>query len=198
MPKVIRTSTGSTKSSSIIAPLYPISSLMRKNLIPKDEADNYEYEYFTLDLQIIQKDTIFKAANGHDVNWENSRAISREVHANTDNTNLFDLAKTSFGETSLWVHVKPSKRSRDGSQVLKLIWSNHLGVHALDKHNTKNHKDIRALAFCDENKRHNWSSYVLGRKKFHDVQTALVEQDFNDFTDCKKLTLLLNRKVQYA
>ena len=66
-------------------------------------------------------DTIFKAAYVHDVNLENYGARAREAHDNTDNAKLFDLAKTAFGETSLWVHAKPSQRIRDGRQALKLI-----------------------------------------------------------------------------
>ena len=55
VPKLIKTSTFSTKSSRIVAPLFagctnnPISYLMRKILIPKDEADNPEEEYVMLD-----------------------------------------------------------------------------------------------------------------------------------------------------
>ena len=118
----------------------PILYLMRKNLIPKDEADDHEEDYITLDLQIIQRAKIVKADNVHDVNLENSGAISTKSHANTDNAKLFDLAKTAFGETSLWVHTKPSHHSRDGHQALKLIYYNHLGVHVIGKRNTKNHK----------------------------------------------------------
>ena len=55
----------------------PISYLMRKNLIPKDEADNPEEDYVTLDLQIIQRAKIFKADNVHGVNLENSGARGR-------------------------------------------------------------------------------------------------------------------------
>ena len=49
-----------------------------------------------------------------------------------------------------------------------------------------------ALDYHVEKKRHNWKSYVLGHKKFHDVQTALVEQEFNDFTDREKVTFLID------
>ena len=112
---------------------------MRKNLIPKNLAENIEEDYVMLYLQIIQRADISKATNVHDFNLQNSGARAREDHANTDNAKLFDLAKTAFGETSLWVHAKPYQRSRDGHQALKLIWSNHLGVHTLDERNTKNH-----------------------------------------------------------
>ena len=50
-----------------------------------------------------------------------------------------------------------------------------LVVHVIDKHNTKNHKDICVLAYNGEKKSHNWQVYVLGHKKCHDVQTALVK-----------------------
>ena len=186
------------KSSRIVAPLFvggtknPISYLMKKNLIPKDEADDPEEEYVMLDQQIIQRDTIFKASNVHDVNLESSGSRSRESHATTDNAKLFDLAKTAFGDTILWVNAKMSQRSRGGCEALKLIWSNQLGVYALDKSNNKNHKDICAIAYHGEKKRHNWQAYVLGHKKWNDVQTALVEQEFNDFTDRKKVPFLLN------
>ena len=149
---------------------------MRKNLTPKEEEDDPEAEYVMLDQKIIQRDTIVKAANVNDVNLENSGARTTEAHANTDNEKLFALAKTAFGETRLWVHTKPSQRSRNGRQALKLIWSNQLGVHALDKRNTKNYKYIRVLEYNGEKKSHNWKAYVLGRKKCHDVQTALVEK----------------------
>ena len=36
-------------------------------------------------------------------------------------------------------------------------------------------------------------AYVLGHKKFHGVQTALVEKKFHDFTDRDKVTFLINR-----
>ena len=65
-----------------------------------------------LDLQIIQRATIVKYANVHDSNLENYGARAREAHSNTDDSKLFDLAKTAFGETSLWVHTKPSQRIR--------------------------------------------------------------------------------------
>ena len=97
------------------------SYLMKKNLIPKDEAHDPEENYVTLDLQIIQRAKIVKYANGHDVNLENSGSRAREEHANTYNAKFFDLVKTAFGETSLWVHTKPPHHSRDGHQVLKLI-----------------------------------------------------------------------------
>ena len=45
-----------------------ISYLMRNYLIPKDKADDPEEDFVTLDLQIIQRATIVKAANVHDVN----------------------------------------------------------------------------------------------------------------------------------
>ena len=65
-------------------------------------------------------------------------------------------------------------------------------MHALDKCNTKSHKDIRALDYHGENNRKNWQAYVIGHKKYQDFQTAPVEQEFNDFTDRKKVTLLIN------
>ena len=65
-------------------------------------------------------------------------------------------------------------------------------MHALDEHNTKNNKDILVLAYHGKKKRNNWQTYVLGHKKCHDVQTPLVEQDFNDFTDRENVTFLLN------
>ena len=92
-------------------------------MTPKDEADDPEDDYVKFDLQIIQRAMIVKAANFYDVNLD-----------------LFELAKTAFGNTSLWVHAKPSQCSRDRHQALKLIWSNQLGVHAIDKRNTNNHK----------------------------------------------------------
>ena len=49
----------------------PILYLMRKNSIAKDEADDLEEDYVTLDLKIIQRAMIVKAANLHDVNLEN-------------------------------------------------------------------------------------------------------------------------------
>ena len=110
----------------------PSLYLMRKNLFPKDEADNPEEEYVTLDQYIIQRSTIVKAANIHDINLEHSGSRAREDHANTYNTELFDLVKTAFCKTSLWVHAKPSQRFRNRRQALKLIWSNQLGLHALD------------------------------------------------------------------
>ena len=64
-------------------------------------------------------------------------------------------------------------------------------MYALDKRNAKNHKDIHALAYHSEKKSHNWKTCVFGHNKCHDVQTALVEQEFNDFTDREKVTFLL-------
>ena len=64
-------------------------------------------------------------------------------------------------------------------------------MHSLDECNTRNHKEIRALAYHGDKKRHNWQAYVLGHKKCHDVQTAIVEQDFNGFNGCEKVTFLL-------
>ena len=58
---------------------------MRKKFIPKDEADDPEEEYVPLDQHIIQRSTIFKSANVHDVNLENPGARAREAHAKTDN-----------------------------------------------------------------------------------------------------------------
>ena len=120
------------------------------------------------------------------------RARPRGNHANTDNSKYFAPATTAFGNTRLWVHAKPSQCNRKRRQALKLIWSNQLGVHALDKCNTKSHKDIRALDYHGEKKRKNWQAYVIGQKKYQDFQTAPVEQEFNDFTDRKKVTLLIN------
>ena len=107
---------------------------------------------------------------------ENSGARARESHSNTDNAKLFDLAKTAFGETRLWVHAKPYQRNHDGRQALKFIWSVQLVVHALYERNTKNNKEIYVLAYHGDNKRHDLEYYVLGHKKCHDVQTALFEQ----------------------
>ena len=104
----------------------------------------------------------------------------------------FDLSKTAFGETRLWVHAKLYQCNRDRRQALKIKWSKQSGVHALDECNTKKHKDICALNYHGENKRHNWQAYVLGHKKFHHVQTDLVEKEFNDFTDRNKMVFLLN------
>ena len=143
-----------------------------------------------IDQQIIQTATLIKAANANDVNLENYWSRTREAHAKTDNCKLFDLARTKFGETRLWVHVKLSQCNRDGHQAFKLIWSNQLEVHVLDKRNPKNYKCICALAYHSEKKTHNWKAYVLCHKKCHDVQTDLVEQEFNYFTDRKKLTFL--------
>ena len=165
---------------------------MRENLIPKDEAENPEAEYVTLDKQVIQRVTIVKAANVNDFNLENSGSRAREAHANTYNAKLFDLAKTAFGEIRLWVHSKPCQNNRDGHQALKLIWSNQLGVRALYERYTKNHNDIRTLSYNGENKSHNLKAYFLGHKKCHDVHNALVEQEFNDFTDHDKVTFLLD------
>ena len=100
----------------------PISYLMRKNLVPKYEADNPKEDYVTLDLQIVLRATIVKADNANYVNLENSGSRAREAHANADNSRLFKIAKTEFGETSLCVHAKPSQRSRNQRQALKLIW----------------------------------------------------------------------------
>ena len=99
----------------------PISYLMRKNLIPKDEADDPEADYVTLDQQIIQRSMIVKYSDVNDVNLENSGVRTRESHANTDNAKIFELSKTAFVETRLWVHAKPSQRNRDGRQALKFI-----------------------------------------------------------------------------
>ena len=63
----------------------------------------------------------------------------------------------------------------------------------LDERNTKNHKDVCALAYHGKKKRHNWQAYVLCHKKCHDVQTDLVEQDFNDFTERENVTFLIYR-----
>ena len=149
---------------------------MRNNLTPKDEADNYKAEYVTLDQQVIQRAKIFKTANVNNVKLENSCARAREAHYNTDIAKVFDLDKTSFGDTRLWVHAKPSQRNRDGRQALKMIWYNQLGVHTLDERNTKNHKEICAHAYHGDKKRHNWQVYVLGHNKCHDVKTALFEK----------------------
>ena len=51
-----------------------------------------------LDLQIIQRAVIVKAAKVHDANLENFGARAREAHANTDHAKLFDLANTAFGK----------------------------------------------------------------------------------------------------
>ena len=99
----------------------PILYLMRKNLIPKDEADDHEEDYVMLYLQIIQRADISKATNVNDVNMETSGSRAKEAYANTDNAKLFDLAKTAFCKTSLWVHAKPSQRGCNGRQELKLI-----------------------------------------------------------------------------
>ena len=45
-----------------------ISYFIRKNLIPKYEAENTEEKNVTLDQQITQMDTIVKASNVNDVN----------------------------------------------------------------------------------------------------------------------------------
>ena len=50
---------------------------MKKNLTPKDEADNSEAEYVTLDQKFIQRATIVKAANVNDFNLENYGAKAR-------------------------------------------------------------------------------------------------------------------------
>ena len=92
---------------------------MRKNFIPKDEANYPEAEYVTLDQQIIQRSRIVRYANVNDIKLENSGARTRESHANTDNLKLFDLAKTAFGETRLWVHEKLSQRNRDRLQLIR-------------------------------------------------------------------------------
>ena len=63
-------------------------------------------------------------------------------------------------------------------------------MHALDERNTQNHKDIHDIAYHSDKKRHNWKSYVLSHKKCHDVQTALVEQEFISFTDREKVNFL--------
>ena len=65
-------------------------------------------------------------------------------------------------------------------------------MHALGERNTKNHKDIRVLSYHGDKKRHNLKAFVLGHKKCHDVQNALVEQEFNDFTYRKKVTFQLD------
>ena len=65
-------------------------------------------------------------------------------------------------------------------------------MHAIDEHNTNNHKEICELAYHGKKRRYNWQGYVLGHKKCHDVQTDLVEQDLNDFTDRKTVNLLLD------
>ena len=49
------------------------------------------------------------------------------------------------------------------------------------------------IAYQGEKKSHNWQAYVLGHKKCHDVQTDLVEQGFNNFTDRNMATFLINR-----
>ena len=131
----------------------PLLYLIRKNLIPTDEADDPEAEYATLDQQVIQMDMIVKSFNINDVKLENSGARARKDLANIDNAKLCDLAKIAFGKTRLYVHAKPSQHNRDGRQALKLIWSNQLGVHAIDERNTKNYKDIRALAYHREQKK---------------------------------------------
>ena len=74
-----------------------------------------------------------------------------------------------------------------------MIWYNQLGMHVLDETNTKNHEDIRALAYHSNNKMHNWQAYVLGHKKCCDVQTALYEQDLNKLIDHERVTFLLNK-----
>ena len=147
----------------------PILYLIINNLIPKYEAVNPEAQYVMIDQQIIQTATLIKAANANDVNLENYWSRTREAHAKTDNGKLFDLARTKFGETRLWVHVKLSQCNRDGHQAFKLIWSNQLEVHVLDKRNPKNYKCICALAYHSEKKTHNWKAYVLCHKKCHDV-----------------------------
>ena len=95
----------------------PIFYLMRKNLIPKDKIDEPEADFLTLDQQIIQGNTIVKAANVNDVNLKNSGARASKYNANTDNAKSFDLNKTAYGETRLWVHAKLSQRNRNGHKI---------------------------------------------------------------------------------
>ena len=66
-------------------------------------------------------------------------------------------------------------------------------MNVIDKHNTKNLKDIRALAYLGDKNMHNWKAYVISHNKYHDVQTALVDQNYNDFTDRKNVTFLLDK-----
>ena len=62
-------------------------------MIPKDEADNPEVEYFTLDQQVIQMDTIVKSAKFNDVNFEYSGATEKVANAATDNANVLTFLR---------------------------------------------------------------------------------------------------------
>ena len=96
----------------------PPSYLVRQEVVPKAEVDDPATAYATLDHQIIQRAQIVKDANVNDDVLEHAGPSKKNMIANADNAILFELLKSVFGETQLWIHTKPTYKDRNGHRAM--------------------------------------------------------------------------------
>ena len=83
---------------------------------------------------MIARVHIILTANEADKYLEASGPEKRTEWAKVDNVCLFILLTAVFGGTFAWVHAKGAKRTRNSRMVLRSIWANYNGPHAVDSH----------------------------------------------------------------
>ena len=106
----------------------PLSYLLRQTIIPKDEADDDEDEYATIDAQMIQRAQIIKTAyiTMTPDDLEEAGPTKKTASAKLDNMRLYDLMKKKFCNTTMWAHTKTCARDCDGCRAMIAMHVNSL------------------------------------------------------------------------
>ena len=103
-----------------------IPYLMRDRIISLPEDDDNEDEYADFYQQLIARHPIIQA--GHvavaEETLENSGPRKKRPQVNGDNTVLFHILKSVFGETSWWTHARPTENNKDGHLAIRLLSQN--------------------------------------------------------------------------
>ena len=96
---------------------------LRDRLIPLPEDDDDEDEYSHFDQQLIVRHPIIQAVHAAvaEETLENSGPRKKGSQVNCDNTVLFHLLKSVFGNTSWWTHVRPTEKNKYGRLAIRLF-----------------------------------------------------------------------------
>ena len=178
----------SIRGSSMI----PLSYLLRSRLIPKDEIDDDEDDYASIDAQMIQRAQIIKSDSiGMDVkDLEEASPTKKTVTARLDNMLLYDLMKKKWINTTMWAHTKTCARDRDGRRAMITMHVNSLGKNGIENQFSEAQEKIRNIVYNGEKYRWGWTRYVFEMKKCHAESYQLVIRGHVNLTDCKKVYYL--------
>ena len=172
----------------------PIAYLLCPNSFPPPDQDEPADEYADFDHELIARHPIIQRKHRHVpvATLEAGGPKMKMPHVNLDNTQLFSLVKTTFENTTWWIHARKAVRTKDGRRAILLMAGSLMSTNAMDEANTKNRRDILALEYKGDSR--NWSllSYTGEYKRYHAIQANHhLAHNFNDFSEREKVTNLI-------